>query len=262
MAKAVGQGGQRPGLRRDRRLKERAALLDLLKRVQYFRSLSLRELRKLAKDCEPAILPREARLFSEGDPCRGLFIITDGRVELRQTSLRGREQVLHSEGPGATLGEAPLFDRGGYIASAVAIEPTRVLFVPRAALIALCHHRPAVALAIAEALARRVRRFAAMAGDLAFRPVTERLARYIEANAAPVGQSVRAGSSLDLRLTQEQLAARLGTVRELVARALAQLEESGIIGRSRSQITIRDPARLAALSRGSPEVLPGKSHSV
>jgi CRP/FNR family transcriptional regulator len=92
--------------------------------------------------------------------------------------------------------------------------------------------------------------------------VTERLARYIEANAAPVGQSVRAGSSLDLRLTQEQLAARLGTVRELVARALAQLEESGIIGRSRSQITIRDPARLAALSRGSPEVLPGKSHSV
>lgn len=52
-------------------------------------------------------------LFAEGEPCRGLYILVEGRVELRQVSPRGREQVLHTEGPGATLGEAPLFDRGG-----------------------------------------------------------------------------------------------------------------------------------------------------
>jgi len=62
-------------------------------------------------------------LFEEGAPCHGLFILADGAIEVRQISLRGREQVFHSEGPGATLGEAPLFDRGGYIASAGAIAP-------------------------------------------------------------------------------------------------------------------------------------------
>jgi CRP/FNR family transcriptional regulator len=58
------------------------------------------------------------------------------------------------------------------------------------------------------------------------------------------------GASVDVSLTQAQLAARLGTVRELVARAFSQLEESGIISRDRSRVTIRDPARLAALARG------------
>ena len=254
MSKRTGLDSRPRHRRVHQRLNRAVALLELLKQVQYFSMLPAMELRKLAAGCRPATLPRGGRVFSEGDSCRGLFIIADGRVEIRQTSPRGREQVLHSEGPGATLGEGPLFDRGGYIASAVAIEPTRVFFLPRPALMALCLRRPAVALAIAEALARRMRGFAATVGDLAFRSVLERLAQFIEASAAPLGQSLSADVSVDLGLTQEQLAARLGTVRELVARSLAQLEKSGIIRRSRSVVTIRDPARLAALSRGDPEV--------
>ena len=98
-------------------------------------------------------------------------------------------------------------------------------------------------------MAQRVRRFASLVSDLAFRPVPERLAHYI---AAAVGHRVVAGTELDLRLTQAQLAARLGTVRELVARALSQLEESGVIARKRGRIVIRDPTRLATRARGEP----------
>jgi CRP-like cAMP-binding protein len=93
-----------------------------------------------------------------------------GRVEVRQTSLRGREQVFHTEQPGVALGEAPLFDGGGYIASAVAVEPTRVLSLSRPRLIALCRTHPEVALALVETLARRVRRFAGIVSDLARSP--------------------------------------------------------------------------------------------
>ena len=103
----------------------------LLARVGYFRSLPAAELRHLASRCAARMLRPGQLLFEEGAPCHGLFIIADGAIEVRQISLRGREQVFHSEGPGATLGEAPLFDRGAYIASAVAIAPTRALFVPR-----------------------------------------------------------------------------------------------------------------------------------
>jgi len=167
-----------------------------------------------------------------------------------QVSPRGREQVLHTEGPGATLGEAPLFDHGGYVASAVATVPTRALFVPKSEVIALLRRRPAVAISLLETMARRVRRFADMAGSLTFRPVHERLAHYILTAADEQGRPVAAGLRLDLGLTQEQLAGRLGTVRELVARAFAQLEERGIITRSRARIVVRDPAKLAALARG------------
>lgn len=220
----------------------------VLARVTYFRSLPATELRHLASRCATRTLRPGQILFDEGEPCRGLYIVADGAIEVRQISFRGREQVFHSEGPGATLGEAPLFDRGPYIASAVAILPTRTLFVPRADVLDLCRRHPAVALAVLEGMARRVRRFAGIVSDLAFRPIPERLARYIGEVAAP--RPVAAGTELDLTLTQAQLAARLGTVRELVARALSQLEESGVIARRRGRIVIRDPRRLAALARG------------
>jgi CRP-like cAMP-binding protein len=82
--------------------------------------------------------------------------------------------------------------------------------------------------------------------------VTERLARYLDTT---IEEPIKPGAFVELALTQAQLAARLGTVRELVARAFAQLEESGVISRDRSRVTIRDPARLAALARGGEEAL-------
>ena len=149
--------------------------VERLKRVRYFGSLPAAELRRLAGQCVLRALRSGEVLFEEGRPCHGLFIVAEGSVEVRQTSLRGREQVFHTEGPSATLGEGPLFDRGGYIATAVATEPTRVLFLRRADLLDLCRRHPAVAISILETLARRVRRFAGIESDLAFRPVPERL---------------------------------------------------------------------------------------
>lgn len=220
---------------------------EVLGRVPYFDSLPAPELSRLAGRCTARSLGPGEALFEEGGPCRGLFIVAEGLVEIRQISLRGREQVFHTEGPGATLGEGPLFDGGGYIASAVALGPTRVLFLPRAEVLGVCQRHPAVALAMLKTMARRVRHFAGIVSDLAFRPVTERLARHLD---AAVAGPIKAGACIELTLTQAQLAARLGTVRELVARAFSQLEGSGVITRARSRIVIRDPARLAALARG------------
>jgi len=208
---------------------------EVLRRVPYFGVLPRAELRRLADRCTARRLGRGQVLFEEDEPCRGLFIVAEGLVEIRQTSARGREQVFHTEGPGATLGEGPLFDGRGYIATAVALAPTRVLF-------------------LLETMARRLRRFAGIVSDLAFHPVTERLARHLQTAAAG---PLAPGARIDLTLTHAQLAARLGTVRELVARAFAQLEESGVISRQRSRVVIRDPARLAALARGDDDTLRG-----
>jgi CRP-like cAMP-binding protein len=217
----------------------------VLGRVGYFRSLPGDELRRLAAVSRPRTLRPGETLFEQGATCRGLFVVVEGAVAVRQISFRGREQVFHTEGPGATLGEAPLFDGGGYIASAVALTAGRVVLLPRRQVIALCQRRPEIALAMLASMAGRVRRFAELVADLAFRPVTERVARHLEALRAADG-----GPEVRLTLTHTQLAARLGTVRELVARALRQLERAGIIARRRSVIVIRDPGRLAALARG------------
>ena len=225
-------------------------VLAALRQVGYFRSVPAAELARLARRCHRRALLRGEHAFEAGDACRGLLVVAEGAVEMRQVSPRGREQVLHAEGAGATLGEAPLFDGQGYIASAVAVEATRLVFVPRGVVLDLCRRHPSVALSMLEAMARRVRRFAGLVEDLAFRQVTERLARHLEQGAAASGRPVSPGTVVNLALTQEQLAARLGTVRELISRALAQLERAGAIKRTRSRVVIRDPARLAEAARG------------
>lgn len=236
------------------RPQSRATCTTTLRRVPYFVSLPASELVRLAARCTTRDLGPGEALFEEGDPCRGLFIVAEGLVEVRQISLRGREQVFHTEGPGATLGEVPLFDGCSYIASAVAVAPTRVLLLPRAEIVRLCQRRPAVAVAMLKTMAHRVRHFADIVSDLAFRPVIERLARYLETS---VTGPLTVGTRVDLAKTHAQLAARLGTVRELVARAFAQLESSAIIARDRSRVIIRDPARLRALARGAEDTTHG-----
>jgi len=233
----------------DKRVCRDTGAVAALKRSAYFRKLPSSELESLARRCRSRALKRGEHAFEAGDACPGLLVIAEGAVEMRQISPRGREQVLHAEGVGATLGEAPLFDGQGYIASAVAVAPTRLLLLPRETVLDLCRRRPDVALAMLEAMARRVRRFAALAEDLAFRQVIERLARHLELTATIAGRPPSPGAVVDLGLTHEQLAARLGTVRELVSRAFRQLERGGSIKRSHSRVTIRDPERLAEVAR-------------
>lgn len=167
----------------------------------------------------------------------------EGRVKIYRGSARGREQVLHVEGPGATLGEVPLFDRGGYVASATAQTAARLLWVPRREVDALCRAHPAVARAIIATLARRVRAFASLAGDLALQPVRARLGQLL-LDEARHGQRTPEGIAFTLSGTREEVAARIGTVREPLSRALAALDRDGLVIVRGRRVVVRDLERL------------------
>jgi CRP/FNR family transcriptional regulator len=219
--------------------------IEALASVPYLRALPLAERTALAHACRIRALRRGQTLFEEGAPADGLWLVVSGRVNLIKVSPRGREQVLHSEGPGATLGEVPVFDGGGYVASAIAADNSRVLFVPRQALIELCRRRPEVSIGVIAILARRVRGFAALIEDLALRDVTARLAGWLRDEARRAGDV-----DIVLAATREEIAARLGTVRELVSRSLSVLRACRLIDVRGSRVRIVDAAGLAAAARG------------
>ena len=107
----------------------RSALLGTLSPVE-MQAVAMRTVRKSYAAGE--------WLFSEGEPCAGLFIVSSGRARIFKTSVGGREQVLAVEGPGSTMAELPVFDGGAYPASAVAIEDTEVAFISRRDFQAFC----------------------------------------------------------------------------------------------------------------------------
>ena len=183
-------------------------------------------------------------LFQEGDRCLGLHIVVAGRVRIFKSSASGREQVLAIEGPGSTVAELPVFDGGNYPASAVALESTEIMFLPREEFRAFCLERPEVALKVLAAVGGRLRKLVDLIEELSFTTVRQRLAVQLVRLAKVEGRKGQEGVAFDLPDSHQEMAHKMGTVRELVSRNLTRLAAEGLLKLDGRHIVVRDLARL------------------
>jgi hypothetical protein len=107
------------------------AVESVLRKTPLFASLTDDETQALRRRVSSKHYDRGELLFSEGDACRGLFIVGKGKIRIFKLSPSGREQTLAMEGPGSSFAELPVFDGGNYPASAAASEDAEVLFISR-----------------------------------------------------------------------------------------------------------------------------------
>lgn len=224
------------------------SIAALIGRIPLFAELDGRAIQKLSERCVTRTVGSGHVLFTAGDECRGLYIIETGRVRIYRTNPEGREQVLHIEGPGRPVAELPLFDGQPYPASAVTLEETRLIFLPRDDFESLYRTNPDVAQAIIRALGRRLRHLVHVTETLAFRDVAARLALLLVGYAERTGSETPEGIELTLDRTQEELAIEIGAARESVSRAMNQLRRKGLIRRiDRDHLLVPDLSRLRAL---------------
>jgi CRP/FNR family cyclic AMP-dependent transcriptional regulator len=168
----------------------------------------------------------------------GLFVICEGRVRLARIGPDGREQVLQMAGPGELFNAEPLFDGGPTPASARAMSPVRALLLPSAVLVALIGTHPSIALLLLRELSARQRELVILLEDLHFRSVRARLARVLLREA-------RDGAAA---ITQQELAERAGTVREIVGRTLRDMQQEGLVRLLRGQVMVLDIKGLRTVS--------------
>lgn len=180
-------------------------------------------------------------LFWEGEPCAGIFLLTEGAVKIFKTSPGGREMMLSLEHAPTTVAELPLFDGGPYPASVRAVEPALSLFINKSEFQQVCREYPDVALKVLAVVGRRLRHLVAVVEAMTFGSVTQRLARMLLDVARQAG-----GNAFDLPVTHQEIASRLGTVREVVSRNLARFKAEGLIRIQGRQVEILDPAGLEA----------------
>ncbi|MGC8855600.1 MAG: Crp/Fnr family transcriptional regulator [Anaerolineae bacterium] len=181
---------------------------------------------------------RGETLFWEGDPCAGLHIIEEGSVKLYLLSPQGRQYIVRVLEEGETCNEVPAFNGGTNPVNVDALEYCRVWVVEAEILRRLVLAHPHFALKVLNHFGQNLRKLVHMVGELAFYQVTHRLARLLAEMPTSEGQEI------STYWTQEQLAARLGTVREVVARSLKELERSGAIRLEDRRIRIVDRAIL------------------
>ncbi len=225
----------------------RPDLASVLQKTALFSALAQPELRLLAARTARKIYRAGELLFSEGDACSGIQIITRGRVRIFKTSASGREQVLAINAPGEAVAELPVFDGGTYPASAIAIEDAEIAFISSRDFHAFCIEHPEVALKVLSVVGARLRRLVGIIEELSFTTVRQRLIAVLVKLAQNEGQRTERGLAFQLPATHQELANQLGTVRELISRNLMRLQAEGLIDVDARQIVVRDLKSLSAL---------------
>jgi CRP-like cAMP-binding protein len=221
-----------------------------LRRTALFGDLNDAELKALAERVVERRLARDEILFVAGDEARGLFVIVSGSLRAFREGVDGREQVIHVERAGATIAELPVFDDKPYPSTVAAEEETVVLYLDKNDVKSLCLKYPQIALAALKMLAGRLRRCAELVEALSLREVDQRLARWLLSEARARGSSTASGVEVTLALTNQQIAARIGSVREVVSRALSRLQQNGLITIDGRRITICDEQALEVFAGG------------
>ena len=186
------------------------------------------------------------QIFGEGEPCSGLYVVQSGNVRIYKNSANGREQTLSIEGPGSTVAELPVFDRGSYPASVQAITDASMLFVSKQGFHALCMKYPDVALNVLAVVGGRLRRLVGLIEELSFSTVRTRLAALLVRLAHSQGTRTPAGIEVTLPPTNQDIAAEIGTVRELVSRNLSRFQSEGLLRTDGRTVTIPDVRKLEA----------------
>lgn len=217
--------------------------VDELRKAPHFASLSPDDMAHVAAVTVERRYERGDIIILEGDRGGALYFVHSGIVKVFKTSPEGKEQVLRLIQAGSTFNDVPALDAGPNPASAAAMEPTVVYATGGAELRRLIVERPGIALAMVQALAGALRHLVTLVEDLSFRHVTARVARILLAQDTSASLDGKPGGAAH-RLTQQEMAAMAGTAREMVGRALKELEASGAIRMQRGRITVVNHERL------------------
>jgi CRP-like cAMP-binding protein len=215
-----------------------------LKAIPYFEDLDARALERIRVSVFDLRLVKGQVLFTEGEPAQAMYMVRSGQVKIFKVSPDGREQVLRIAAAGDCFNEVPIFDEGPNPANAQAVEPAALWGIRRTDMRRLVEEHPAIAIGFLKAFAGKLRYFTRKVEDLSFRSVTSRVAKLL---LEIVEDDGKGGLRLKQRFTQQEMAAVVGTAREMIGRAFRTLEKEGAIKLERHRVVIVSRAALARL---------------
>lgn len=187
-------------------------------------------------------LVRGARVFGPGKSPSHFLMLLEGTVRVSQVSEQGREIVLYriSAGESCALTTACLMGFDGYLAEAVVEEPGRAVAIPRASFDSLIAHSPEFRRFVFTAFSTRITDLFRVVEEVAFQRIDIRLAQRLVQRTDGDGH---------VAMTHQQLAAELGSAREVISRQLKEFQRRGWVRPSRGSVEIEDAAALETLAR-------------
>ncbi|MEW6410638.1 MAG: Crp/Fnr family transcriptional regulator [Nitrospirota bacterium] len=220
---------------------------EALTLVPYFKGLKEETICSILEYSYVKNLPKGQYLFMSDGICNHLFIIKEGLIEIFQMGEDGKKIILHYAGKGAFLGDTILFDEGKYGADAYAVKDSELLVIEKRNFEKLIYTHPEIGIRMLVDFGRRIKKLKSFAAEIALNDVRKRIIRLI---LELVGnESVDSKNAIILNdvPTQDEMAFRIGTVREVLCRGLHKLEKENLIRVKRGKIIVYDINKLREL---------------
>lgn len=182
-------------------------------------------------------------IYLEGEPANYIYILEKGWVKATRMSPEGREQAMLFLQAGEIFGDIAVLTDTPYPGTVMALEPVEAWAIEKSAMQPLIARYPELAMAVIRRLGERVLYYIGLVEDLSLRSVEERLASTLLKHAEMSGSRLTVPRRT--WTTFDEMAIRLGTVRDVLSRALRTLEEEGLLRVERHEIVILDPEGLA-----------------
>jgi CRP/FNR family transcriptional regulator len=216
---------------------------EALKKISYFDGLPDSVVGELAKRATQRRFEAGQVIYIEGEPAESVFILESGWIKAIRMNSEGREQALAFMRPGEIFGDVAVFIEEPYPETVTALEPVYVWVISAQDFLMLIKLYPELAMLVIRRLGERVMYFIGMVEDLSLRSVEVRLAHTLLRHA-----EVRDGQLIVPRrpwTTFDEMAVRLGTVRDVLSRALKTLEAEGLLRVEKRAIVLLDAEGLA-----------------
>jgi CRP/FNR family cyclic AMP-dependent transcriptional regulator len=185
-----------------------------------------------------------ARLHQAGEPVDALHVVVSGALQLGRSQPNGRQYILVYLSPGEAIGLIPAIDGKGALFNARAHADTSVVIIPWQPLRELLEAHPKLLFGIATVLCARTRLLYEQLELLAMVPLPQRLARMLLILGEAYGRETQNSVDIDLRLSQDELAAMIAVSRQRVNAEIRALVKDRIVLSRYGHVVILDRRRL------------------
>jgi CRP/FNR family transcriptional regulator, nitrogen oxide reductase regulator len=221
---------------------------EVLRRSTIFRRLTPDDRHRLAAVASVRTFEKGGTIFNEGDASDLMYTVVAGRVKVFKSTPRGTDIILEIFGPGDPVGAVAVYESRPYPASAVALEPTTCLLVPRREFFSLLEAYPTMVRGLLVGLTHRIVELTNRIMELSGGRIEARLARFLLKLAGDIGQPRNGGTFIGMPLSRQELADMTGTTIETCIRIMSRWGKQEIVRTEKDGFVIVDRSALESIS--------------
>jgi len=221
---------------------------QILRETPSFRRLSAEDRQRVASVARVKTFAKGDTVFAEAEPSDFFYSVASGRVKVVKTLPSGKEVILEVFGAGEPLGAVAVYEGRPFPASAIAMDETSCILIPRASFFALLEQHPTLVRGILTGLTLRLIELTKRLAELSGGRVEARFARLFLKLAQDVAKPKGDGAFIAIPLSRQELADMTGTTIETCIRIMSRWGKDDIVRTEKDGFTVLDVPALEALA--------------